>query len=76
MRGPNGESASAVLSQVTDANRYSFDQACRVQSIRGALDLHMQPGIGSSIEGRKSQTAARFPRTFFIQSALIKLIFH
>ncbi|MET3133972.1 EAL domain-containing protein (putative c-di-GMP-specific phosphodiesterase class I) [Oxalobacteraceae bacterium GrIS 1.11] len=42
VRGPNGESAFSVLSQVTDANRYSFDQACRVQAIRGAAELGLQ----------------------------------
>jgi len=30
VRGPNGESAYSVLSQVNDDNRYAFDQACRV----------------------------------------------
>lgn len=42
VRGPNGESAYSVLSQVTDANRYLFDQACRVQAIRGAAELGMK----------------------------------
>jgi EAL domain-containing protein (putative c-di-GMP-specific phosphodiesterase class I) len=42
VRGPNGESAYSVLSQVTDDNRYSFDQACRVKAIRGAAALGMQ----------------------------------
>lgn len=42
VRGPNGESAYSVLSQVTDDNRYSFDQACRVQAIRGAAELGMK----------------------------------
>ncbi len=41
VRGPNGESAYSILSQVTDANRYRFDQACRVQAIRGAAALGM-----------------------------------
>ncbi|PUA16960.1 EAL domain-containing protein [Glaciimonas sp. PCH181] len=41
VRGPNGESAYSVLSQVTDTNRYSFDQACRVGAIRGASELGM-----------------------------------
>jgi EAL domain-containing protein (putative c-di-GMP-specific phosphodiesterase class I) len=31
-----------VLSQVTPANRYLFDQACRVEAIRGAASLGMQ----------------------------------
>ncbi|WP_426196350.1 EAL domain-containing protein [Massilia sp. DWR3-1-1] len=39
VRGPNGESAFSVLSQVNDENRYKFDQACRVGAIRGAAEL-------------------------------------
>ena len=42
VRGPNGESAYTVLSQVTDDNCYSFDQACRVEAIRGAAGLGMK----------------------------------
>jgi EAL domain-containing protein (putative c-di-GMP-specific phosphodiesterase class I) len=42
VRGPNGESAHSVLSQVNDENRYSFDQACRVEAIKGAAALGMQ----------------------------------
>ncbi len=42
VRGPHGESAYSVLSKVTDTNRYSFDQACRVQAIRGAAALGMK----------------------------------
>lgn len=42
VRGPNGESAFSVLSQVTDANRYVFDQACRVEAIRGAAELGLK----------------------------------
>ncbi|SDG45995.1 EAL domain, c-di-GMP-specific phosphodiesterase class I (or its enzymatically inactive variant) [Pelagibacterium luteolum] len=33
VRGVNGEGAGAVLSKVTDENRYAFDQACRVKAI-------------------------------------------
>ena len=36
VRGPNGESAASVLSRVTPANRYAFDQQCRVKAIRTA----------------------------------------
>lgn len=38
VRGPNGEGAHTVLSQVSPANRYAFDQKCRVAAIRGAVD--------------------------------------
>lgn len=33
VRGPNGEGAYTILSQVDDANRYAFDQRCRVKAI-------------------------------------------
>jgi EAL domain-containing protein (putative c-di-GMP-specific phosphodiesterase class I) len=39
VRGPNGESAASVLAQVNEANRYRFDQACRVKAIKGASEL-------------------------------------
>jgi EAL domain-containing protein (putative c-di-GMP-specific phosphodiesterase class I) len=42
VRGPNGESAYSVLSQVNDSNRYAFDQACRVAAIKGAAELNLQ----------------------------------
>ena len=41
VRGLQGESAYSVLSRVTEANRYAFDQACRVEAIRGAAALGM-----------------------------------
>lgn len=41
VRGPSGEGAYSVLSQVTEANRYRFDQACRVKAIKGASELGM-----------------------------------
>lgn len=37
VRGPEGQSAAGVLSQVTEANRYAFDQACRVAAIECAV---------------------------------------
>ena len=39
VRGPKGEGAATVLSQVNDHNRYRFDQACRVKAIKGAAEL-------------------------------------
>ena len=39
VRGPNGEDAGTVLARVTDANRYRFDQACRVKAIKGAAQI-------------------------------------
>ncbi len=45
VRGPNGEGAMTVLSQVNEQNRYRFDQACRVKAIKGAKRLGMQQRI-------------------------------
>jgi len=42
VRGPAGESAWSVLSQVTDRLMYRFDQACRVKAIEMASALDMQ----------------------------------
>lgn len=39
VRGPNGESASSVLNQVTAENLYAFDQNCRVTAITTAARL-------------------------------------
>jgi EAL domain-containing protein (putative c-di-GMP-specific phosphodiesterase class I) len=39
VRGPAGEAAGHVLSQLTAANTYSFDQACRVKAIELAARL-------------------------------------
>ena len=44
-RGPNGESAWSVLSQVTAANRFRFDQDCRTKAIRGAAALGMAESL-------------------------------
>ena len=41
VRGPAGEPAVTVLSQVTRANRYAFDQFCRVKAIELASRLGM-----------------------------------
>jgi EAL domain-containing protein (putative c-di-GMP-specific phosphodiesterase class I) len=38
VRGVAGEGAYQVLSQVTDQNRYAFDQACRVKAIELAAN--------------------------------------
>ena len=41
VRGPNGEGAASVLSQVSDSNRYAFDQQCRVSAIKWASQLQL-----------------------------------
>ncbi|MET1115049.1 MAG: EAL domain-containing protein [Comamonas sp.] len=45
VRGPGGEGALTVLSQVDAQNCYRFDQACRVKAIKGAAELGMQEAI-------------------------------
>lgn len=39
VRGPGGESASSVLSQLNEQNRHNFDQRCRVTVIETAARL-------------------------------------
>ncbi|MEE4208401.1 MAG: EAL domain-containing protein [Parvularcula sp.] len=39
VRGPDGQGAGWVLDQVTEANRYAFDQACRIKAIERAAEL-------------------------------------
>lgn len=41
IRGPNGESAYTILSQVNNDNRYQFDQACRVKAVKTAAALQL-----------------------------------
>jgi EAL domain-containing protein (putative c-di-GMP-specific phosphodiesterase class I) len=40
VRGANGEGAARVLEQITEKNRYAFDQAIRVRAIELAAALH------------------------------------
>lgn len=42
VRGPEGEGALSVLSQVNEKNRYAFDQVCRVKAVKLASKLNMQ----------------------------------
>ncbi|WP_380788510.1 EAL domain-containing protein [Sphingomonas sp. R86521] len=44
IRGVDGAGAASVLAQVTDANRYAFDQACRVQAIESAMAAGIMSG--------------------------------
>lgn len=39
LRGPKGEDAMTVLSQVTELNRHRFDRACRTLAVKGAAQL-------------------------------------
>lgn len=45
VRGCSGESAGQLLAQLTDENRYAFDQTCRVT----AIDLASELGVDSML---------------------------
>ncbi|MGI3902791.1 MAG: EAL domain-containing protein [Janthinobacterium lividum] len=49
VRGPAGEPAHTVLSQVTEQNRYQFDQSCRVKAIETAGRLFDDDSLKLSI---------------------------
>ena len=42
VRGAEGEPAHTILSRINEDNRYRFDQACRVKSIKLASELGME----------------------------------
>jgi EAL domain-containing protein (putative c-di-GMP-specific phosphodiesterase class I) len=44
-RGPQGQSAHSVLSQVTWENRHRFDQDCRARAIEQAASLRMRESL-------------------------------
>jgi EAL domain-containing protein (putative c-di-GMP-specific phosphodiesterase class I) len=44
VRGTEGQGAGQILGQVTEANRYKFDQACRVKAIEMAGSLFPADG--------------------------------
>jgi EAL domain-containing protein (putative c-di-GMP-specific phosphodiesterase class I) len=65
VRGPNGEGAWTVLSRVTDENRYQFDQACRVNAIRGAAALGIRERLSINfLPNAVYQPAACIQSTF------------
>lgn len=42
VRGPNGEGAQTILSQVNNQNTYKFDQACRVKAVKTASEINLE----------------------------------
>lgn len=64
VRGVAGESAPQVLGQVTDQNRYAFDQACRVKAIELA---------GGAIGNQHTKLSINFmPNAVYEPSACIR----
>lgn len=49
VRGLNGEPASSILSRVTPANRYKFDQLCRIMAIEKAAERFDRTDLKLSI---------------------------
>lgn len=41
VRGSLGESAGSLLAQVSDDNRYAFDQSCRIKAVEWAANLNV-----------------------------------
>ena len=67
VRGPGGEGADTVLAQVTEVNRYTFDQACRVKAIELAAAL----GLGGP--GEHARLNINFlPNAVYTPAACIK----
>jgi len=64
VRGTGGQGAFEVLSKVTEANRYAFDQACRVKAIELA---------GRSIAGTDAMLSINFmPNAVYEPKACIR----
>lgn len=61
VRGANGEGAHAVLSTVDEANRYAFDQQCRVKAINLAHALSL-PAHGARLSINFMPNAVYEPR--------------
>jgi EAL domain-containing protein (putative c-di-GMP-specific phosphodiesterase class I) len=61
VRGPAGESAYSVLSQLNAANRYGFDQACRIKAIETAAAVGL-PATGASLSINFLPNAVYEPR--------------
>lgn len=61
VRGPAGEGAGTVLAQVTDENRYAFDQQCRVSAISWAAKLDL-PSTGAKLSINFLPNAVYEPR--------------
>lgn len=61
VRGVDGQGAASVLSAVTEANRYVFDQACRVKAIELA-GQYMPPSAATKLSINFMPNAVYEPR--------------
>jgi len=65
VRGPEGQSADWILSQVTNENRYAFDQSCRVKAIELASRLFPE-------DGTEILSINFMPNSVYVPSACIR----
>jgi hypothetical protein len=73
VRGERGESAGSILGQVTKANRYAFDQSCRVK----AISLAAQLGLADTNDGRQLELPGRIDSRFSLpvpRRCLVKML--
>jgi EAL domain-containing protein (putative c-di-GMP-specific phosphodiesterase class I) len=71
VRGPNGESAGSVLSAVSFADHYDFDQVCRVTAIETAVKLGLDCRLHINImPTRVDDPEASLKRTLATAKAL------
>ena len=66
VRGIHGEGAASILGQVTEQNRYAFDQSCRIK----AITLASQLGLAS----RRAKLSINFmPGAVYSPAACVRL---
>lgn len=79
VRGENGESAGQILGQVTEDNKYTFDQSCRVQAIEtasriklpGSLSINFMPNAIYEPETCLERTLDTAKKTNFDRNNII-----
>ena len=79
VRGENGEGAGRILGQVTEENKYTFDQTCRVKAIEtasriqlpGSLSINFMPNAIYEPETCLAKTLETAHRTNFDRNKII-----
>ncbi|MBH94343.1 MULTISPECIES: EAL domain-containing protein [Idiomarina] len=79
VRGENGEGAGRILGQVTEDNKYTFDQSCRVKAIEtasriklpGNLSINFMPNAIYEPETCLAKTLETATRTNFDRNNII-----
>lgn len=79
VRGENGEGAGRILGQVTEDNKYTFDQSCRVKAIEtasriqlpGSLSINFMPNAIYEPETCLATTLSTARKTGFDRNKII-----